>query len=690
MHTFWVRPLRQFLGRCVSSGLSLKRLTRLLLAAGILGLASGPVWAESPYTTWAWGPGGGGVMTQDAYRPGPEVDLPLDGAEDMFVAPDGLIYIADTGHGRILKLKDFAIVAEYGADVLQGPTGVFVDPDGVMYVADAKTNTVVILGPDGDVRAQFGRPTEPLFGRDREFLPRKIAVDVRKNIYVVSEGSVDGLAQMNSNGNFIGYFGANASTMSLKMILQRMFLTADQLEQFVKNEAASPSNLALDAQSLVYTITAGGAREKSIRKFTVAGRNIFPDSIGSTTFRDIHVSDDGLILTVDADGQIFEYNLQGTLLFVFGAKDNGEQRLGTLRNPVAIARHQDTLYVLDKDKNAIVTYQSTAFAQKVHAGVQLYTEGYYADAKPHFEEVLNYNGSFIISYQAIADAYFKAGDYPNALTAYRYAEDRRGFSQAFWELRNLVLQRYLASTLGWLMGLWVVGQAGGWLDRRRQWTQPIRQWLRNLQRFKLVDDFVFLFRFIKQPADSFYYIKKDLRGSLRFAGLIYAWVIAVWVLSLYVTGFPFSAYTSPVYIRVENEIVTVFLALLIWNAANYLISTISDGEGRVRDVVIGTAYSLFPYALCALPIALVSNVLTLNESFLYSFSMNLVWAWVGLMLFLMVMEIHNYSFAETVRNILLTVFTMGLFLLSGYILSVLFGQLFDFVSAIVQEVGLRG
>ena len=515
-------------------------------------------------------------------------------------------------------------------------------------------------------------------------------MDVRKNLYIVSEGSVDGLAQMNSHGNFIGYFGANASTMSLKMILQRLFLTAEQLEQFVKNEAASPSNLALDAQSLVYTITAGGAREKSIRKFTVAGRNIFPDTIGSTTFRDLHVSDDGLILAVDADGQIFEYDLQGTLLFVFGAKDNGEQRLGTLRNPVAIARHQDNLYVLDKDKNAIVTYQSTAFAQKVHAGVRLYMEGYYAEARPHFEEVLNYNGSFIMSYQAIADAYFKAGDYPNALTAYRYAEDRPGFSQAFWELRNLALQRYLAPALGWLLGVWVVGRAGGWLDRRRQWTRPIRRWLRNLQRFKLGDDFVFLFRFIKQPADSFYYIKQDLRGSLRFAGLIYAWVIAVWVLSLYVTGFPFSAYTSPVYIRVENEIVKVALALLIWNAATYLISTISDGEGRVRDVVIGTAYSLFPYALFALPIALASNVLTLNESFLYAFSLNLVWAWVGLMLFLMVMEIHNYSFAETVRNILLTVFTMGLFLLSGYILYVLFGQLFDFVSAIVQEVGLRG
>ena len=35
-------------------------------------------------------------------------------------------------------------------------------------------------------------------------------------------------------------------------------------------------------------------------------------------------------------------------------------------------------------------------------------------------------------------------------------------------------------------------------------------------------------------------------------------------------------------------------------------------------------------------------------------------------------------------------FAMALFVLTGYILSVLFGQLFDFISAIIQELGLRG
>ncbi len=647
--------------------------------------------ALAPYTTWALGPGGHLYPTQDAYIPLDEIDLPLSGAEEMFLAPDGFLYIADTGNGRILRLDDdFQVTAEFGQGILQSPTGLFVDEDGTFYIADAGKNTIVILDKEGNLLKEFGRPSEPLFGKRREFLPRKITVDARKNLYIISEGSVDGLVMMNTNGNFIGYFGANSAQMSLKMILQRTFLTKEQLEQFVKVEAASPSNVAIDRRSLIYTVTAGTSPNRSLRKFNTQGINLLSNVFGSATFRDLHVSADGLLVAVDSTGQIYEYDLDGTLLFVFGAQDTGDQRLGMLTNPTAIVRAGDELYVLDKDKNAIIVYRATEFARKVHEGVRLYMDGFYPEAKPYFEEVLTYNGLFIMAYQAIADAYYKNMDYSSALQSYRYAEDRAGYSETFWELRNAVLQRDMGNALLAIFGLWIVSGVFTRLERRHGWLEPLRRLARQARDIRLVDDFLFMFRFIKQPADSFYYIKKDLRGSLAFAILLYTWVILARILSLYLTGFTFSPYPSPAWIPVEREVVYAILAILLWNAANYLVSTISDGEGSLRHVIIGSAYSLFPYALFALPIALLSNLLTLNEIFLYDFSTQLMWFWTGLMLFIMVKEVHNYSLSETIRNILTTLFTMALFLLTGYILFVLFNQLYEFVLAIIQEVGLRG
>lgn len=668
----------------------MKKLIALALLTLLLVLAPGPAHADAPYTTWALGPDGNFVLTQEAYTPVAEIALPVNAPEDMFITPDGAIYLADTGNGQIVRLNDsFEVEATFGEDVLAGPTGLYVDDDGVMYVADAGQGTIVILGADGAVMNQFGKPDEPLFGRSREFLPRKIAVDARENLYVISEGSVNGIVQMNTEGDFIGYFGANSASMSLTMILRRFFLTEAQLDQFIRNEAASPTNLTIDQQSLVFTITSGTSGAQAIRRFTVSGSNIFPDTPGSTDFRDIDVSESGLVAAVAGDGSIYEYDLNGTMLFAFGALDTGEQRLGTLRNPAAIGRHDEQLLVLDRDKNAIVVYETTASARQVHAGVGLYMEGFYAEAKPFFEQVLDTNGSFIMAYQAVADAYFKAVDYPSALAHYRFAEDRNGYSQAFWELRNVVLQRHLGNALLTLFGLVLVSRVATTLDRRSHWSQPLRDWWERLKSIQLVDDFIFMFRFIKQPADSFYYIKKKLRGSLLAAMLIYLAVVVIRVLSLYVTGFIFSPYGSVSQVPVESTILTTVGLIFLWNAANYLVSTISDGEGRVRDVIIGTAYSLFPYLLIALPVALLSNVLTQNELFLYNFPLTLMWLWIGIMLTLMVTEIHNYSFSETVRNILVTLFTMALFVMTGYILYILFNQLFEFIMAVAQELRLR-
>jgi hypothetical protein len=252
------------------------------------------------------------------------------------------------------------------------------------------------------------------------------------------------------------------------------------------------------------------------------------------------------------------------------------------------------------------------------------------------------------------------------------------------------LQRSLGGALGALLGGWVLLGVFTRLERRQGWLNPARRAGRALRQIRLVDDFLFLFRFIRQPADSFYYIKQNQRGSLGFALLLYLWVLLSRLAAIYLTGFVFNPFSATWQIDVEMEIAYVVGLIVLWNAANYMVATISDGEGSLRHVIIGSAYSLFPYALFALPITLLSNLLTLNEVFLYNFTTQLMLFWCGLMLVIMVKEIHNYTLSETIRNLLGTLFTMAMFLLTAYILYVLFSQLYEFILAIVREVGLRG
>jgi DNA-binding beta-propeller fold protein YncE len=668
----------------------MKKLAILCTVAVLLLLSTLPVSAKTPYTTWSFGPGDTLIMTQSAYEPLVEIDLDIDGAQDFVMTDDGILYIADTGNHRIVKVENGQITAEYGNEVLEGPTGLTLDEAGNFYIADGASNTIVILDPQGALIRSFGKPDEPLFGQTNEFLPRKIAIDVRKNLYIIGEGSNDGIIQMNTDGDFVGYFGANLAQMSLKMIIQRLFLTKEQLAQFIKNEAPSPVNIAIDQRGLVYTVTGGSDTSRTIRKFNIAGNNVLGATYGTNSTRDIHVAQDGIMVTVNSEGLIIEYDINGSILFFFDASDLGDQRLGSLKSPSAVLRYEDRLYVLDSSKNAIVVYQETAFAKLMHEGVKLYTEGLYLEAQPYFESLINANGSFLLSYMALGNAAYQRREFDSALSYFRLGESRYWYSQAFWELRNVFIQNTLGYGLLGLVGYMILRRILRAWDKAKRIFDPIRKGIAWLTSIRWINDVLFIGHFIKHPLDGYYRIKQNERGSLGVALGIFGWVILVRLLSLMLTGFIFNPYGSIYEIRIENEITLSVGLIVLFIAANYLIASISEGEGRLRQVIIGTAYSLMPLALLILPITLISNGLTLNEQFIYELINQIMWGWTVLLLFIMIKEIHNFTFTENVRVTLLTIFTMILMVLVMYILYFLFNQLYEFVYSIWQEVRVRG
>ena len=57
---------------------------------------------------------------------------------------------------------------------------------------------------------------------------------------------------------------------------------------------------------------------------------------------------------------------------------------------------------------------------------------------------------------------------------------------------------------------------------------------------------------------------------------------------------------------------------------NYLVSTFSDGEGRLKDVFVISAYSLMPFIILTLPMTLLSHILTFNEAPILSFYNNVI------------------------------------------------------------------
>ncbi len=149
-----------------------KSLPALLLALLMIVSALPASAQELPYDTYNYDYWGDIFRTPAAYVPKGSVlgtDLTWNGEnlgafvepQDLCVAPDGSIYVADTNNHRIVVLdaamtRVVKVITGFDnaglADQFNKPTGVAVTEDGDLYVADSQNHRVVTLDANGALK----------------------------------------------------------------------------------------------------------------------------------------------------------------------------------------------------------------------------------------------------------------------------------------------------------------------------------------------------------------------------------------------------------------------------------------------------------------------------------------------------------------------------------------------------------
>jgi DNA-binding beta-propeller fold protein YncE len=667
-----------------------RRLPLLALVLALWLAAHHAALADAPYLTFTRGPNGWSAATPTAYEPDGMIRIGLNQPSDIFYDDaSGMMYIADTGNSRIAVYDGSGVRQSIGEGVLANPVGVYA-AGGRIYAADSGLREIVVFDAAGKLLQRIGRPEEPIYGKNNDFVPKKVAVDKRGNIYVISEGAINGVVQLAKDGRFLGYVGANDTQVSLKMLIQRLLFTDAQKGQLFRSTPPSPTSLVLDKQGLLYTVTEG-VRAEGIKKLNILGSNILDtNSWVSDSLIDIDVDAEGNIYTVDSSGWIDIYDSFGNLLFDFGGPDGKYERAGFVKNPSAIdaADSGRMLYVADKDRGVINRYRITPFAEKVFEGAAHYKRGKYVESEPIWQEVLRMNSFFILSHQALAKAYFKQDQHGRALASFRLAEDKTGYSDAFWNIRNEWLQNNLLTVIIVLAALLPARAAVLALDRRYGVLQPAVRLRRSLAERKLAQELRFMFHFLRHPIDAVQELKENKRATVRSATILYGWLLILQVILVYARGYLFAG-VDPDRIGLLPILLATAVPLAFWVVLNYMVSTVGEGEGRFSEVYISTIYALSPYLLFALPIALISNVLTYNEAFIYDYSMAIIQGWSALLVCITVKELHDFTFLQTVRNLFLTVFAIVLAALVLFLLVLLFNQEVEFIQSIIQELRNR-
>lgn len=277
----------------------------------------------------------------------PSLNLP----RNVATAPDGTIYILDTGNHRVLHLSQEGDVLHTwgsfsGTENEFPPTGTFnepwgidIGPEGNVYVADTWNHRIQKFTAQGEFLTtwgQFGQRETP----DAFWGPRDVAVDEKGHVYVTDTGNKR-IAIFDENGGFVDDFGEAG---------------------LGKGQFDEPVGLALDNNGNLYVADTWNQRvqvfapdDDGVASIYKSGWDIagwYGQSLNNKPYLSVA---GGEVFVSDPEGsRILVFNTEGEIQYYWGTFGTGNNQFSL---PTGLDANPETgLWVSDTKNNRIMHF----------------------------------------------------------------------------------------------------------------------------------------------------------------------------------------------------------------------------------------------------------------------------------------------------------------------------------------------
>ncbi|MGG3280131.1 YIP1 family protein [Paenibacillus solani] len=623
---------------------------------------------------------------------------PFNAPEDIYITPDQEIYIADTGNNRIVILTPDMNVKQVidhfnnaGAkETFSGPQGLFVHPNGHLFVADTGHKRVVELSKEGDLVRIIGAPESDVLGNEFVYEPSKLVVDTAGRLYVVGKGVFNGIMQFDSGGKFTGFIGVNKVQYSPAELFWKRIMTKEQRSKMVLFIPVEFGNVDIDDEGFIYATTREAFSDAPVKRLNPSGNDVLKRTGYHPPKGDIRIHDEGTrsgsssIVSVAVDrngiysildntrGRIFTYDREGKLMYIYGLL--GEQ-VGTFRAPVDIDMLGDQMVVLDKGLNHLVVFEPTRYGQVIRDAVIYNDTGEEERAVKKWRDALNLNSNLELAYLGIGKAELRQGNNAEAMANFELGMHREYYSRAFERYRKDFMWENFGLIVTAIIGAVLAITAVRFFIKRRQGEPGVvgMAWYT-----------------IFHPFNGFWELKFEKKGRTWFALVLLLLLSLAYVLKRQFTGFIFNPVAgSAVSVNLLEEIKFIVIPFLLYCIANWSLTTLMDGEGKFKEIVIVSAYALVPLILLQIPLILLSNIMTMQEGAFYSLIETIGFLWFFALLFVGMLTVHQYSVSKTIATMFLTVIVIGIIIFLGLLFFSLAQQMLSFFTTIYKEIMFR-
>ena len=686
--------------------------------------------ASSAYQTYTYSISGYALYSPDAYTADPTIitskymglTTELNNPSDLVTDDKGNVYIADAGNNRIVCLNRYykqnfiinSFVNDKGVkDSLSAPQGVFITKDRI-WVCDTGKGRIVVFDRNGEFVKIIEAPTSNLFGDNSLYKPVAIAVDQYNRLFVVSSGTYQGIIVMTENGEFTGFIGAQATTLTAWEIIWRRFQNDDQKAQQEENVSTEFNNITIDADGFIYVTTSGidaASVEGAITSKSTDGkympvkmlntngdeimrRNGFwppagevdfssltkDDITGASTITDVAVGPEGTWSIIDEKRQrIYTYDSNGNLLFAFGDKGT---MIGNLEGIEAITYQDDKMLVLDKTTKSITVFNRTDYGDILISAIAAENDRDFTLAINQWTEVLKRNSNFDAAYVGIGQAMYLNGEYEESLEYFEAAYDTENWSKSFQEIRRIWMADYFLVLI-----LIIVAIIAAFIICSKFINKVNKRATTSGKKKTFGEELAYGFYVILHPFDGFWDLKHEKRGSVR-ASIVF---IAVTILAFFYQSIGQGYLMNPegTYASIWVQVIGVLVPLFLFIISNWCLTTLFEGEGSFKDIFIACSYSLVPVPLLLIPVTLLSNVCTNAEIDIIGFISTLSFIWLGILIVFGTQVTHDYTMGKNIITIAGTLVGMVFIMFLALLFSTLFGKMVSLITNIITEIRYR-
>ncbi len=193
---------------------------------------------------------------------------------------------------------------------------------------------------------------------------------------------------------------------------------------------------------------------------------------------------------------------------------------------------------------------------------------------------------------------------------------------------------------------------------------------------------------MNHPMDGFYWIRHREYGSVPIAILMVIFFSLSFSLNRIGAHFVVND-VEPKMVDSLEELSGVLLLYVLLCVANWSITCLMGGEGRMKDIAIAIGYGVVPMIPCFLLATGLSHFITEDEAAFYTMIIGLGVALSVIIMLIGIMQVHNYTLGTTLVTLFLTFLAMLIIIFVGLLLADLIGQVINFFRSLYIEIVFR-